>query len=918
MKQVNYLAVFFAAFSVLLLVSCDAVAQNANPPSSKVKLIFIHHSTGGHWLADPNDDIYGGLGTALMNNNYYVSATNYCWGPDQIGSRTDIINWPEWFTESSRDIVMNRVYTETDQNYTDCSGNSFGSWSRITSDPGGENQIIMFKSCFPNSNLYGNPDDPAASEPNQDYSVSNAKSIYNSLLTYFQTRQDKLFVVITAPPQTENEYPDDPDLSKTLRAANARAFNNWLIYNWLSGYLYKNVAVFDYFNVLTHPDNHHRIVAGNAEHVTISNSGNFAYYPYNEWDSHPNSTGQQKAAAEFVPMLNSFYNAWKGTSPSISKPAVTTGVASSVSSVSATLNGTVNPNGAATNYHFEYGLTTGYGTHTSTTSTGSGTDNVSVSANILGLSVGSTYHFRLIAFNSKGTTQGSDQTFTADSATVVLGNIDGSADGKATVADAILAHRICTGTPASSVVVAAEVNGDHQIGIAEAFYALQKESELRNSTQPKLVQPSDLQYLGAFRLPEQGERPLTFAYGGNAMSFNPDGDLSNNDAHPGSLFVMGHDRLAYNDLPGGNQIAEVSIPVPVIHANPANLPEAAFIQTFQNALQGQFTDMEEIPKVGMQYLNHPDTGPKIHICWGQHLQPENAASHGWINANLTTSDFKGRWYIGNQNLYSVNGYMFDIPADWADTHLSGRYLATGRMRDGGQGGMGPALFAYRPWLIGGTAPASGTRLQEKVLLLYENAYSTEEITRSLNGYQHADEWEGGAWITTPSGKSALLFAGTKATGTKYWYGFRNPSGPNSPCVDTHFTDIPTCRNADGSPCPQEDFSGCCDESLENCISSRGWWSTRFDAQLILFDPADLAKVAAGTMEPWQPQPYAAIDIDENLYFNPSGTDLEMIGTGVQRRYRIGAAAYDRNRGFLYVTELFVNEGKPVVHVWKVQ
>ena len=442
-----------------------------------------------------------------------------------------------------------------------------------------------------------------------------------------------------------------------------------------------------------------------------------------------------------------------------------------------------------------------------------------------------------------------------------------------------------------------------------------KVSGLQNTTQTGLVQPSDFQYLGAFRLPEQGERPLTFAYGGNAMTFNPDGDLSNNDAYPGSLFVMGHDRLPYGGLPDGNQIAEVSIPVPVINTNPANLPEAVFIQTFRNALQGQFTDMEEIPKVGMQYLNHPDTGPRIHICWGQHLQPENAASHGWINANLTAPDFKGRWFIGNQNLYSVNGYMFDIPASWADTHLAGRYLATGRMRDGGQGGMGPALFAYRPWLSGGVAPASGTRLQEKALLLYENADSTEEITRCMNGYQHADEWEGGAWITTPSGKSALLFAGTKATGTRYWYGFRNPDSPDSPCVDTHITDFTTCRNADGSRCPQENFSGCCDG---NCISDRGWWSTRFDAQLTLFDPADLAKVAAGTMESWQPQPYTSIDIDEHLYFNPSGTDLQMIGAGVQRRYRIGAAAYDRNRGLLYVLELFVNEGKPVVHVWKVQ
>ncbi|MEZ4527451.1 MAG: hypothetical protein R2941_16140 [Desulfobacterales bacterium] len=747
-------------------------------------------------------------------------------------------------------------------------------------------------------------------------SVSLREAVYNNLLTYFQTRQDKLFVVITAPPQTENECPEDPELSKALQAANARAFNNWLVNDWLGGYGHNNVAVFDYFNVLTHPDNHHRVVSGSIEHVTSPLSGNFAYYPNNEWDSHPNTAGHQKATAEFVPLLNAFYNTWKGGSPSISKPSVSTGSASAVTSGSATLNGTVNPNGAATNYHFEYGLTTAYGTNTSTASAGSGTGIVSVNANISGLSAGMTYHYRLAAVNSEGTTLGSDQTFTALSAAVVFGNIDGSADGKITLADAILALRICAGISVSGAVLAAEISGDSRIGLAEAVYALREVAGL-NHTAQGLVQPSDFQYLGAFRLPEQGERPLTFAYGGNAMSFNPDGDLSNSDAYPGSLFVMGHDRLPYGDLPDGNQIAEVRIPVPAIAANPADLPEAGFIQTFHNALQGQFTDMEEIPKVGMQYLNHPDTGPKIHICWGQHLQPENAASHGWISANLSAPDFQGTWFVGNQNLYSVNGYLFDIPAAWADTHLGGRYLATGRMRDGGQGGMGPALFAYRPWLSRGAAPASGTHLEEKVLLLYENADSTEEIIRCMQGYQHADEWEGGAWITTPSGKSALLFAGTKATGTKYWYGFRNPAGPNFPCVDTHITDFTTCRNADGSPCPAEDFAGCCDESAGNCISDRGWWSTRFDAQLILFDPCRTGTGCGRNHGILAARPYAAIDMDEHLYFNPSGTDLVMIGEGVQRRYRIGAAEYDRSSGLLYVLELFVDEGKPVVHVWKI-
>ncbi|MFZ5855577.1 MAG: hypothetical protein ACOYZ6_02000 [Chloroflexota bacterium] len=423
-----------------------------------------------------------------------------------------------------------------------------------------------------------------------------------------------------------------------------------------------------------------------------------------------------------------------------------------------------------------------------------------------------------------------------------------------------------------------------------------------------VVSPADMEYLGAFRLPGGDEPPLTFAYGGNAMTYNPDNN---------SLFITGHDRVAYGGVPDGDQVAEVSIPAPVISKNLEDLNTGEFLQNFANVTAGHFTELEEIPKVGLQYLNRPETGPKIHIAWGQHLQPQDVASHGWFNPTLSDPDFQGTWFIGNQDLYSVNGYMFEIPREWADAYTGGRVLATGRMRDGGQGGMGPTLFAYRPWKADGNPPSAGTRLEEVTLLLYENAYNTDEIVRSLNGYQHPDSWEGGAWITTASGKGAVLFAGTKSNGEKYWYGYIHPDGPQLACVDNHVTDFPTCRMADGSNCPQADFAGCCDDEAGTCVSNRGWWPTRFDAQFLLYDPADLARVAAGQLESWQPQPYAVIDIDEHLFLNPPEWDLVEVGWGDQRRYRIGDVSFDRVNGLLYVLELYADGAKPVVHVWKI-
>jgi len=90
-------------------------------------------------------------------------------------------------------------------------------------------------------------------------------------------------------------------------------------------------------------------------------------------------------------------------------PAATTEPASAVSETGATLHGTVNPNGAATTYYFEYGPTTSYGT-SSGGSAGSARGNVFVSRAITGLAPG-TYHFRVVASSWAGTTYGADRTF---------------------------------------------------------------------------------------------------------------------------------------------------------------------------------------------------------------------------------------------------------------------------------------------------------------------------------------------------------------------------------------------------------------------------------------------------------------------------------------------------------------------------
>jgi hypothetical protein len=97
-------------------------------------------------------------------------------------------------------------------------------------------------------------------------------------------------------------------------------------------------------------------------------------------------------------------------------PSATTGGAD-VNGASATLSGSVNPNGVASSYYFELGTTANYGQQTPPQSAGSGSSAVSVSASLSGLVANATYHYRLVAVGPNGAFSiGADRTFTTSGA----------------------------------------------------------------------------------------------------------------------------------------------------------------------------------------------------------------------------------------------------------------------------------------------------------------------------------------------------------------------------------------------------------------------------------------------------------------------------------------------------------------------
>jgi hypothetical protein len=93
-----------------------------------------------------------------------------------------------------------------------------------------------------------------------------------------------------------------------------------------------------------------------------------------------------------------------------SAPLVEREFSSNVTSASADLNAGVNPEEAATKYRFEYGPDTTYGTSVPVPDgqVSEGSSVITVTQHVAGLKDDTTYHYRVVAVNAEGTTDGPD------------------------------------------------------------------------------------------------------------------------------------------------------------------------------------------------------------------------------------------------------------------------------------------------------------------------------------------------------------------------------------------------------------------------------------------------------------------------------------------------------------------------------
>jgi hypothetical protein len=154
-----------------------------------------------------------------------------------------------------------------------------------------------------------------------------------------------------------------------------------------------------------------------------------------------------------------------------SAPSVSTGSASAVAATTATVNGTVSANGAATTVTFEYGLTTSYGSSATAAQSplSAGSANAAVSAGLAGLTCAQTYHFRVNGNNGVGgTINGADQSFTTAACAASAPTVTTSAASSVTLTTATLNGTVSSNGAATTVTFEYGLNTSYGSSVTAA------------------------------------------------------------------------------------------------------------------------------------------------------------------------------------------------------------------------------------------------------------------------------------------------------------------------------------------------------------------------------------------------------------------------------------------------------------------
>ena len=415
-------------------------------------------------------------------------------------------------------------------------------------------------------------------------------------------------------------------------------------------------------------------------------------------------------------------------------------------------------------------------------------------------------------------------------------------------------------------------------------------SGVPDPTTAPLVQPANLVFEGAFRVPD-GLHPGahlddwsiehgwdSFQYGGLAMGVDP--------AH-NSIFMVGNNQ--------GALVAEIGVPSLVPSVDVAGLTVASLLQPFADPTEGLIDTInpgsDNSKKIG-GLLPDPDHNRLFSAAYDYYDgNGSQQVSHFVSSLDMSlVGNVLGPYQVGTIGAGFVDGYFGLVPPEW-QTAFGGPVI-NGNCCLGviSRTSYGPALFAIDPAMLGSSPlPAKPLVYYPRLHPLLEPGLTPCPDPNTCNPV--VDGWNSQSTLfngTTevrgvafPSGWRSVLFFGRHGVG-EFCYGFGTDQVDLVGTIPDGEID-PYCMD------PEDD--------------SKGVHAYPYKDYVWAYDANDLAAAAAGARDPWTVRPYAVFPL--TLPFATTG------GTHM-------SATYDPPSGRIYVSQYQGDGVLPLIYVFKLQ
>ena len=384
-----------------------------------------------------------------------------------------------------------------------------------------------------------------------------------------------------------------------------------------------------------------------------------------------------------------------------------------------------------------------------------------------------------------------------------------------------------------------------------------------NSTLP-LIQESDLQYLGAFALPNTTINETRLGYGGSGLGSYHDPNTGKN-----SLFIGAN--VNYGN---GGYVGQVEIPNSFTISNNWNeLQLGTILQGFYDITDGNMSTLgaDSYNRIYgfLVYNNRLIIGASR---WYDASCSQNA-SHGISSLNLSVpNDFQGFYSLDAVAIpRALGGYMTTVPDEWINDFGGPALTGNSAMSIAICKSSGPAVSVFDPDDLGIENPVPATTLSYYPL---DNYLTSGGIT-TYNTWMVGSAARG---IAFPADTRSIIFIGEQALGTEYCY------GPGTDDPDLHLVPI------------TDDTTWCYDP----CNSDKGGHGYPYVHYIWAYDANELLEVKSGLKQPWEVKPYAEWALG----------DMNSDGCATIR-----SAGFDSQTNKLYITQEY--EEHPRVDVYQI-